>query len=275
ERLHEGRLPDRIINDRHTLAGSDFLDPRDEVLARVIDRVGASVLRRQARLLVAADGTNHGGAKMLRTLAQDEADAARRRLHQDRLAGLERIGGMDEKMRGQAFEHRRRRGFVVDAIGQLHQKARRHHARLGIRAHRPATVRNAVAHLDLAHTGADRLDHAGALVAGRVRHRTRGVDTCAEVDVDEVKPDRAMAYARLAGPRLANLALFELEHFGPAGLMDHNRFNLHKSSVLRWARRQSGAPHQGSSRVLRDARAFATPTRLPPHEPLRYESFAS
>src|SRR5882672_7832439 len=76
EGAHEGVAPDRVVDDGDPAAFGDLLHARDEILAAVDDRVVAAVRGGDARLLVAADGSDDGGAEGLAPLTQDPADAA-------------------------------------------------------------------------------------------------------------------------------------------------------------------------------------------------------
>ena len=117
---------------------------------------------RELRLLVAADGADHGGAEMLGPLAEDQADAAGRGVEQDGVAGLDLIGLADQVLRRQALQHHRRGGLVVDAVGQLQQAVGRDQPRFGIGAERRRAIGDAIAGLQVGDPGADFLDHAGA-----------------------------------------------------------------------------------------------------------------
>ena len=97
----------------------------------------------------------------------------------------------------------------------------RHHAHVGIGALRAEQVADAVAGLDVGDARADGLDHADGIGAQPVRQRQR-IAAGAEVDVDEVDGDVAVAHARLARAGLADLDGLELEHFGAAGLVEAN-----------------------------------------------------
>ena len=89
ERFVERVLADGVVDDRHFLAAGDLVDARDEILARVDDGVVAAMGLGELRLFVVADGADHGGAEMLGPLADDQADAARRGMDQDGLAGFD------------------------------------------------------------------------------------------------------------------------------------------------------------------------------------------
>ena len=100
-------------------------------------------------------------------------------------------------------------------IGNRDQYVGRHDAHVGIGALRSEQIADAVADLDVGHAGANRLDHADGVGAEPVRQRQR-ITSGAEVNVDEVHGDVAVAHARLAGPRIADVDLFDAKHFGTA-----------------------------------------------------------
>ena len=126
----------------------------------------------ELRLVVAADGADDGGAEMLRPLAEDKADAARRGVKQDRVAGFDAIGLADQVLCRQALQHHRRGGRVVDAVGQFEQPVGRDQPRFGIGAERRTAIGDAVAGLQIGDAGSDFLDDAGCLAAQAARQLT-------------------------------------------------------------------------------------------------------
>ena len=218
ERLQEGVLADGIIDHRHLLAFRDLFNAFDEILARIDDRVGAAMGLREFCFLVAADGADDGSAEMLCPLAQDRADAAGGRMQQDGVAGFDAVGLPDQILRRQALQHHRRRGLVVDAIGQLEQAIGGYQSRLGVGAHRRGAIRDAIARLQIRDARADLFDDAGALAAEAARQLDR-IKPRAVIDVDEIQTDRGVADAGLPGTRLADIDLFPGQNFGPTGSM--------------------------------------------------------
>ena len=77
-------------------------------------------------LLLAADGADHGRAEMLGPLAHDQADAAGGGMDQDGVAGLHRIGFVQQIARGHAADHHRGGGALVDAVRQRDHARGRH-----------------------------------------------------------------------------------------------------------------------------------------------------
>ena len=133
QRAGEGRLADAVIDRRAQLAAGNLLDPGDEILAAVEDGFVGAGFAREPGLVLAAHGADHGRAEQPRPLAQDEADAARRRMDEDRVARLYRIGPEQQIFGGEALEHHRRRRLVGDV---LRQRARRISPRYCARRHR-------------------------------------------------------------------------------------------------------------------------------------------
>ena len=161
-----------------------------------------------------------------------EADAAGGGVVQDRLAALERIDLAEQVLRRHALHHQRRGGAVGHARGQRDQHVGRHDADVGVRALRAEQVADAVAGADVGDAGADRFDDADGVAAEPVRQRHR-IAAGAEVDVDEVDGDVAVAHARLAGAGLADVDRLELEHLGAAGLAESNRLGHDLSLVFK------------------------------------------
>jgi hypothetical protein len=176
---------------------------------------------RDLGLLVGADGADHGHADGARPLARDQADAARGGVVQDRLAALERVDLAKQVLRGQALHHQRRGDPVGDAVGKRDQELGRNQPHVGIRALGAEQVADPVAGTDVGDAVADRLDDADGIAAEPVGQRQR-IAAGAKVDVDEVDRHVAVAHARLARARCADLDGLQLEHLGAAGLVETN-----------------------------------------------------
>ncbi len=155
---------------------------------------------------------------MLGPLAEDQADAARRGMEQDGLAGFDPIGLADQILHRQALQHHRGGGLVIDAVGQLDQAIGRNQPRLGIGAERCISIGDAVAGLQIGDAGPDFLDDAGRLAAEPARQRDR-INARTIVDVDKVQSHRGVSNARLARTGLAKLDLLPDQNFGLTGLV--------------------------------------------------------
>ena len=175
----------------------------------------------QLALLRRPHGADDGGAQSLRPLAQDEADAARRRMDEDGVASLHLESPSQQILRGKSFQHHGRAHLVGNIFGQLHQKFRVDQPLFRIAAgHRG--IGHAVAHLKLFDTLAD-FDHlARALIARRER-KLGGIGALAEIDLDEVQPDGVMADLDLSAPGGGNGDVLHLQDFRAAGLVNSDR----------------------------------------------------
>src|SRR5690606_25801158 len=85
-------------------AVGEAADLLDEVGAAVVDDLGVAMVAGEGDLLRAAGGADGGGADMGEPLAEEEADAACRRMDDDGHAGFDPEGGMGEIMRGHPLE---------------------------------------------------------------------------------------------------------------------------------------------------------------------------
>ena len=175
----------------------------------------------ELRLLIAADSTYHRDAEMLGPLAEDQADATRRGMEQNGLAGFDPIGLADEILRRQALQHHRRGSLVIDIVGQLDQAIGWDQPRLGIGSNRCAAIGDAVAGFQIADARPDLLDNASRLAAEPTRQRDR-IKSRAVVDVDKVQSHRGMPDARFARTGLAQLDFLPDQNFRPAGFVKAN-----------------------------------------------------
>jgi len=117
-----------------------------------------------------------------------------------------------------ALQHHGGGGAVVDALGHHHELARRDQAPIRVGAERPARVGNAVADLEVAHVGPQRLDDAGGLEPD-ARGKLHRVEPGAVVDVDEVEPDRALPHQRLGAGGPGHVHFLPAQHVGAAVLV--------------------------------------------------------
>ena len=140
-------------------------------------------------------------------------------MQQNRVAGFDAIGLPDQILRGQALQHHRGGGLVVDAVRQFQQAIGRDQAGFGIGADRRGAIGDAVAGLDVRDAGADFLDHARGLAAKPAR-QLRRIKPGAVVDIDEVQADRGVADTGFAGTGLAELDLLPDQNFGAAGFVE-------------------------------------------------------
>ncbi len=173
-------------------------------------------------LLLRAHGADEVGAQRLRPLAGDEAHAAGRRVEEDRLAGLDRVGAPQQVLDREALQHHAGGLLEGDRVGQLHQPLGGMDLHLGVGAQGAGGPGHAVADLQVGDAGADRLDHARAFPADRRGQRQR-VQAAAMVGVDVVEADGLEADAGLVGAGIADRDLVPLQDFGAAGLVESDR----------------------------------------------------
>ena len=171
---------------------------------------------RHRGLLVGRYRADHGRAEMLRPLAQDETDAARRSVHQDRVAALHRIGVMQEIARGHAADHHRGRRTLVDAVRQLHRTRRRYIARFRIGAVRPGHAGDAVTNCDFRHAGPDRLHHARTLEPDAGRKRTHLMTAATDKHVAIIDGDGGVPHPHLSGGGRRDVDVLPLHHLRSA-----------------------------------------------------------
>src|SRR5207248_782121 len=100
-------LANGVVDDLQALATGDALHFRGEVLPRVEDRLVGAGLPRELGLLFGGHGADHLRTAQARDLAEDQADAARRGVHQTGVTLLQRIRGAREIVRGHALQHDR------------------------------------------------------------------------------------------------------------------------------------------------------------------------
>ncbi len=165
-----------------------------------------------------ADGTDSDRPQMLGPLAEDKAHPAGRGVKQDRVPRPHRVGEVQEVVRGHAFQHHRGGLLVAHLRGDLDDAVGRDQALLCIGADGCGRIGDAVAHLQIADLGAERLDHAAALAAEHARQREL-VEARAVVGIDEIEADGGVAHAHLACARRTDFHRLPLHHLGAAVLV--------------------------------------------------------
>ena len=126
------------------------------------------------------------------------ADAAGGSVHQDILAGLDRVAALHQVFDRHAFEHAGGQLLVCHEVGRMQQARCRVVAVAGASAqHRAADVANAVTDLEVGHAGADFLNHAGRFGA-QARRQVDRVHARADIDVLKVKTDGGVANGHFA-----------------------------------------------------------------------------
>ena len=181
----------------------------------------AAIVSGEPRLRLIANRADDCGAEVLGPLADNESDAARRGMDQDRLAALHRMGAADEVPGGHALQHHCRGLLVGDAIGHRDETVGRHYALIGISAEGPAGIGDAIARFQTTDTGSDFLDDPGALGAEATRQRHL-VEPAALIGVDVIEPDRGMAQPNLTLAWLADLNRLPRQNLWASGFLETN-----------------------------------------------------
>jgi hypothetical protein len=102
---------------------------------------------------------------------------------------------------------------------------------LRIGADRPG-IGNPVAGLQRGHPLANRLDHTGTFIARHQRQAVgRRIKPGAEIDIDEIEPDRFLPDQNLAWTRLAGGMVAPFKNFGSAMIGNNNRLHGPKLSL--------------------------------------------
>src|SRR6476646_10073482 len=153
---------------------------------------------------------------MVRPLADDQPDAAGRRVDEDVHALLYFEGPVEQIFDRHALKHHAGRLLVADAMRQLYDAVSRHDPFGGVAAKR-GHIADAVAGLELANAAADGDDLACALIAADEWHAARRrVESGAEIGVDEVQSAGVVLDPYLAGARRRHLHLLVGPHFRAA-----------------------------------------------------------
>ena len=171
---------------------------------------------RLRRLVLGADGADHGRANRLQPLDEDQADATRRRMDQHRPARLHLRAAFDQKFGGAALEQRRRRRFVIDIVGQREEGGGGDQAMGGIGAALRPEIADALAGRDIRDAIPHRLDHAYAFDAKLCGQCDR-VDAAAMIGVDEIQPYRAVADERFPRAGSGQLHVVKADDLRSAG----------------------------------------------------------
>ena len=193
----------RVVHDVRAASAGDVLDDRDEVLTvPVHDHVRAEFPRRRRLLRAAghADDPCPGGLAQLDGAA---ADAARRRVHEQRLAGGQPRPAVQPEPPGLVGDEERRRLGVVEPRGRGHRARRVHEGVLGerpVRQHGPAD--DPVSGGEARHVRSGRHDLPAQLDAGAERQRRADlVGAKAQQRVGEVRRGREHPHQELPGTR--------------------------------------------------------------------------
>ncbi len=130
----KGGLAHRVVDHVDALAAGEALDLGFEVLLGVEDHVGGAGLARELGLGWGGDGSDDARADACSHLREQQAHAAGSGVHQRRVAGFQRKGGVGKIVRGHALQHGGGGLLGREAGGDLDQLRRGNQRVLGIAA---------------------------------------------------------------------------------------------------------------------------------------------
>ena len=147
-------------------------------------------------------------------MREEEPDAARGGMDQNRVALLDWVSRMRKIMRRHALQHDGRGVKIIQSGRHRHQPRGRHHGEFRVAA-ADLCPRHPLTDARLCHARSHCNNFSGAFVAGNERQLTRVVPGSL-VDVDEVEPGRAYAHERLARAGFRRRQRLEFKHLGSA-----------------------------------------------------------
>ena len=142
------RLADAVIDHRAQFAAGDVLDAGGEILLAIEDGVVAAVGFGERGLVFGADRADDIGAEIIRPLAQQETDAARRGVDEHVHAVLDLEGAAQEKLRRDPLGEPGCGLLEADRVGQFDGPVRRHEPLGGVAAE-AGDISDAVAGLEI------------------------------------------------------------------------------------------------------------------------------
>ena len=224
-------LPTEVVDHGYALPAGDGAHLLGKITLGIDNRMIATMPAGNLGLLPAADGANHGRAKMLGPLADDQADAAGGGMDQDEVAGLHRIRFVQQITGGHAADHHRGRRAFIDAVRQHDHARGRHqpHFRIGSIRTRDAT--HAIANTEAQHVRADRVDHTRAFKADAGGKGAHAVDAAAHQHVAIIHGDRLVTQAHLAAAGVGDDHVLELQYVGSAMPIEAERLGHRRLSV--------------------------------------------
>ena len=129
----------------------------------------AAVLAGKVRLGVAPDDTDDLGAERFRPLTQDEAHAARGRVHEKRVATRDPVGAPQEIVRCESLQHQRGGLLVGDALRDFYEPLSRDVAHLAVGARLRRQVGDAIADPESANLAPESDDDPGGFTSQAAR----------------------------------------------------------------------------------------------------------
>ncbi|AMD54836.1 hypothetical protein ATO49_13645 [Mycolicibacterium fortuitum subsp. fortuitum DSM 46621 = ATCC 6841 = JCM 6387] len=210
--------PTPVVDGGHARPSGEVADLVAELgrILGVVEDLDSAGLPGQLGLLRRRGRRDHAGADAGGPLGQDQAHATGAGVHEHGVARLYGIGGLDQIVRGHAFQQRRRDGVRSDAVGHIRHEIGWGDAEVGVGAGRIGG-HHAVTDGQRGHVVAHCGDGAAHFGADDERHVAR-IQPGSEVGVDEVDADRLGLDQYLAGAwgRLGPLDV--AQDFGSAGL---------------------------------------------------------
>jgi hypothetical protein len=229
QRALPGVLADAVVDDLDAAAARYLADTRHDIFGAVVDRVRRAVLFRARAFVIAAGGCDHDQAERLRPLARDQPDAAGGGMPHDRIARMETAlweRAPQQILHGESLEHHRGAVLEIDRVGKPHHFRGGNVSRLAVAAGAIRGVRDAITNREVCDAGAHHVDDARAFCPENARQRN-WIEPVAMVGVDEVDAARTMANADLAGFRLGDVDLDDVQHVGPTRSVDLDRVCTH------------------------------------------------
>jgi len=191
---------------------------------------------------------------MLRPLREQQSDAARCRVHENDVTGLDAECAMEKVLCRQTLHGHRRGGREVDGVRKRDDEVSGDDVLFGVGTRYGAVVCHPVSGREVANAFSDRHDLTRSFEARSERKGRRRKLARAVVDVGVVETDGPVAYADLTGSGIAGIDVLVDEHFRPAVTMNADRFHEHRSS----------AQHRsGSGKIVRVRSRDQTVRRTP------------
>src|ERR1035441_976727 len=246
EALLERGFADGVVHDIDTFAISDALDPAVELLLSVENYIGGAGLAGEFGFGGRGDSGDDAGAQARGHLGEQQANAAGTGMHQSRVSGLEREGGIGEVMSGHALEHGRGGLFRSHADRNLDQLGGGHEGVLSIAAEhrdRGETSTGKIA----SYAGTEFFNSSRGLAAGSEGKRCF-VLALAEVDLNEVDANGFNADQHLARARMGNGQVGQLKNFRAVCLENLDSFHMRFSMNLLGGGRQEDLEKGSDSR---------------------------
>ena len=206
-------LAHRIKHHRHAFAAGDFHHFGMDVVGLAIQHGVIAVFARQFALVGTGCDADQFDAVMLSPLARNQADTARCRIHQSKIAFFERGAAIKQIFNRHALEHHGRALLVTDRGRQWVKALGGHHPMGGVRADIAALIGHAITDFHMRDTRAHGLDNARAFTADAGGQGQR-IDARTVIDIEIIHTHRGLADQRLPFGGLAKLDLLQLHDIG-------------------------------------------------------------